>query len=65
MATQLELAEQQLVGYFHAKQGYSLRDLIESMGLGKEEWQKLKSKYPLDYIEKDDIDEIDEIVDEN
>lgn len=54
---QLELAGQQFVGYTHAKKGYGLIDLVESMGLTKEEWVKLeKIEAPL--FTKSELDEI-------
>ena len=40
----VDFAEQQLVGYAHAKRGYSLIDLISSMGMKNNEWEKIKSK---------------------
>ena len=60
MATQLDLAEHQLTGFKHAKEGYSLRDLISSMGLTKREWDTLQNKEKVDYLNKDDKEEIDE-----
>jgi hypothetical protein len=53
---ELEFANQQLTGFTHAKEGYSLKDLIISMGLKVDEWEKLKkmgiSKYrPTDIVE--------------
>ena len=42
MATQLELAEAQLVGYAHAKRGYEIESLVGNMGLKKSEWKKIK-----------------------
>lgn len=47
MATQLDLADAQLVGF---KQGKWHRDgiveLVDSMGMTKKEWKKWKANYP-------------------
>lgn len=59
MATKLDLANAQLLGYYHAKRGYSILSLINSMGLTKGEWEKIK-KYELDYMNRIDIEEIDD-----
>ena len=37
----IKLAEQQFTGYTHAKRGYGLIKLVESMGLTKKEWDKV------------------------
>lgn len=45
MATnELELAEQQLTGFAHAKAGYEAPALAESMGLTKREWEAIKQR---------------------
>ena len=60
MTNDIDKAEQQLLGFTHAKQGYSLIDLISSMGLTKDEWKTLKADYELTYFSDNDKEEIDE-----
>ena len=60
MAKLIDYAEQQLLGYSHAKQGYSIRDLVIAMGLTKKEWETLKKNDSVDYLTKDEKSEIDE-----
>lgn len=48
MKTMTQFAEQQLLGYFHAKRGYGLIDLIINMGLSRSEWNEIKQKSNLD-----------------
>lgn len=55
-APELELAEMQLLGFAHASNGYSIKDLIESMGLAQSEWEQIKNKT---YLNEKDIEEID------
>lgn len=57
-ATELEKAEQQLTGFSHAIQGFSLVELVESMGLRLEEWQKIRKD--ASYLTADMVEEIDE-----
>lgn len=40
-----QFAEQQLLGFFHAKRGYSLIELISNMGLTKKEWDEINDKH--------------------
>ncbi|RDY57544.1 hypothetical protein [Flagellimonas nanhaiensis] len=56
---QLNLVEQQLLGFCHAKQGYNLESLIDSMGLTNDEWQDMKNREMVDHIDETVIDEID------
>lgn len=56
MATKLDLARAQFDGYYHAHRGYSLKSLVESMGLKKTEWEKLRSLVPLNNEEIKAID---------
>ncbi len=54
-------AEHQLLGFFHAKNGYSLDDLITGMGLTAEEFQELRDTGALSNLtweEQEDIVEI-------
>ena len=46
MANKLQLAEAFLYGFTHAKRGYSIESLAESMGLTQKEWEKIKTEYP-------------------
>jgi len=41
---ELDLAEQQLTGFAHAKAGYEVPALAESMGLTKYEWEAIKQR---------------------
>jgi len=58
MASKLDLAEAQLLGWHEGKHGTFLISLVESMGLKKSEWEKIKSQYPttLSDKEKSEID---------
>lgn len=59
MATKLDLAEAQLLGWHSGKNGEFLTSLVSSMGLTKAEWEKIKVQYPstLNESEKLEIDE--------
>lgn len=59
IATKLDLAEAQLLGWHSCKHGESLISLVSSMGLTKSEWEKIKVEYPttLNESEKIEIDE--------
>lgn len=59
MKTMTQFAEQQLLGYFHAKRGYGLIDLIVNMGLSKNEWKQIKSKSNLDITDAE-MQEVEE-----
>ena len=48
-----QLAEQQLLGYFHAKRGYGLIDLIINMGLSKKEWKSINKEVKIDITEQE------------
>ena len=56
----VQLVEQQLRGFCHAKNGYDLLSLITSMNLSKQEWVKLKSEYDLSFMSDDQKSEIDD-----
>lgn len=60
MDSSLDMAEQQILGFYHAKTGFNFRDLIISMGLEKIEWEKLKADGMIEYLDSNYIDEIDE-----
>jgi len=59
MATKLDLAEAQLLGWSNGKHGTFLTSLIEGMGLTISEWNKIQSQYPstLNKSEKEEIDD--------
>lgn len=59
MKTMTQFAEQQLIGYLHAKRGYSLINLIINMGLSKDEWEKIKKESNLDVMDAE-MQEIEE-----
>ena len=40
-----EMAEQQLLGFNHASQGFSLLDLVDSMGLTLDELEYINSNH--------------------
>ena len=46
MSNKLDLADAQFLGFKHGKWNYSVVDLVESMGLTKNEWEKWKKDYP-------------------
>lgn len=58
--TALNYAQQQMVGFFHAKSGYSIVELIRAMGLTKKEWKRMKEIYKLQFISTADKKEIDD-----
>lgn len=62
MATKLDLAEAQLLGYFHRKNGNTLFDLLTGMGLTQKEWEKLKSEYGLEYLTESEKLYIDKLL---
>lgn len=51
---QLGLAEAQLLGYAHHRDGYDLAALVDAMGLTPAEWQELQDKYAMYYLSDDD-----------
>lgn len=53
---QLEMAEQQLVGFAHASAGHSIEQLAEAMGLTAREWDVLKDKVRLKPSDECDLD---------
>lgn len=62
MATKLDLADAQFIGYWFGKwNGTGIIGMVESMGLTKKEWLKLKSDYPIEAnMDESDIKEVDE-----
>jgi hypothetical protein len=62
MATKLDLADAQIIGFIHGRWNSSdLLGLIEAMGMTKKEWIKFKKDYPtLNGLKRDEIVEIDD-----
>lgn len=61
MANRLDLADAQLVGFFHGKWNRSdIIGLIEGMGMTKKEWIKWKKDYTTSIMDDSDMKEIDE-----
>lgn len=56
MATKLDLAEAQFIGFRHGQQGFSVVDLVIAMGLTVKEWEKLRTKL---FLTMSDINSID------
>ena len=60
MANQIQVAEAQIIGFNHGSHGFSIKSLIESMGLTKREWLMLKDIYGIENnLTEADIIEID------
>ncbi len=61
MATRLDLADAQLLGFSYGKwNNTDIVGLIESMNLTKKEWIKLKTNYPtLTNVDEEDVKSID------
>lgn len=55
--SQLKLAEAQLIGFAHASKGFTITNLVESMGLTKSEWIKLRNTINLKTLDKFDLDQ--------
>jgi hypothetical protein len=61
MATKIDLALAQFVGFYHGK--WNKDDavgLVSSMGLTKSEWKKIKSQDIPTYLSENEIKEIDD-----
>jgi len=56
---EVESAIQQFIGFVHGKKGFSLIELISSMGLKKTEWKTIK-KDKLNLFDDFDIKQVDE-----
>lgn len=59
---EVEKAEQQITGYVHAKRGYSLESLADSMGLTESEWENIKFNSQILGMNADEVEELDEWV---
>jgi len=57
---QIACAENQFIGFFHAKKGYDIKTLCESMGLTETEWKKIKHTMS-SYFSQTDVEEIDSL----
>lgn len=53
----LEKAEQQFIGFVHAKEGYNLISLVEAMGLTEDEWDRLRLETGLLDNQVEEIDD--------
>jgi len=56
MATKLELAQAQFIGFSHASKGNSLLNLTRIMGLSKAEWLKIRLTSSLNLGEIEEVD---------
>lgn len=56
MKKDIEYAIQQIIGFKHAREGYSFVQLLSAMGLKKSEWEKIKVAISLkeDFIDDGD-----------
>ena len=60
MATRLDLADAQFIGFQHGKWDWScIISLVKSMGLTKSEWNKWKDNYP-NVLDDSDFEAIEE-----
>lgn len=63
MATKLDLADAQFIGYYHGskERGIGLMNMVISMGLTKSEYLRLKKQYScLEYLSDQETQELDE-----
>lgn len=51
---------QQLTGFFHAKRGFNLTSLIESMGMTEKEWKQIRFDASILGLNESEVSEIDE-----
>lgn len=64
MATQLDLADSQFIGWRQCKiDNNNITALVISMGLTKTEWKKWKQKYPTTTLTEVEMKEIDDYFD--
>lgn len=60
MATKLDLADAQFVGWGTCKQNDNdVIQLVTGMGLTKKEWIKWKKEYATSYLDEEDMEAID------
>jgi hypothetical protein len=60
MATKLDLADAQFIGFAIGKREPGIIHLIDGMGLTKKEWEKWKRDYPQSYLTESEMQEIEE-----
>lgn len=60
MATKLDLADAQFIGFHHGKREPGIIMLIEGMGLISQEWEKWKKSYSTSFLTESEIEEINE-----
>lgn len=60
MSDQIALAEAQLLGWNAHRQGTSIVELCNEMGLTLEEWNSIKDQYGLGYMRESDKEEIEQ-----
>lgn len=58
----IQLAEQQLLGFFHAASGYSLERLVEAMDLTIDEFELMVENEMVDYLSLEEENEIRQIL---
>lgn len=56
MANKLDLADAQFTGYTTGYAGYSIVSLVESMGLKRSEWLKLRENYYFTESQRFEVD---------
>lgn len=61
MKKDLDMAEQQLLGWHSAVHGERLPSLIKGMGLKEYEWVKLKASGTVAYLTEGEVAEIDSV----
>lgn len=59
MATKLDLADAQFLGFHHGRREPGIVMLVESMGLTKKEWISWKKKYVTTCLTSSEMEEID------
>ncbi len=57
----LHKADQQLIGFAHARRGYQINSLAEEMGLTKKEWEVLKKDFlVLYYLTDEEVQDLED-----
>lgn len=54
---ELEMAEQQFIGFAHAKSGLGIIELAQGMVLTAPEWKQLRDTVPLDQLDIKALDD--------
>ncbi len=60
MASKLDLADAQFIGFHFGKREPGIVPLVLEMGLSKAEWTKWKTRYTSTYLTESEIIEVDE-----